>query len=899
MGGMSPWLWHFPSSQPEGSTASRSRGFGTWTAAQAKAFAELEPPRAAEYGDWAPSSFDFFAQDFEVPPPLPVGVALHAAETHAQLAADTPEILGPALAPAAIRQDSLERHYLANIDTDAGPRRTAPVHGPVTQQIVPYTIRTVPAAGLTSPAARPRSAESLTSTPATRTHLSAPGSAAAVTHHAPVRVGQAIAFEVPPVEWPAEITLTKQLEALAGNEFAPQWGQDTLVLLQELPSAGHARRDELLKALRQQAKRVEQVSIPQPATSEQTNLAGELRRAMYSLVRRLDIWDNVVRIRIAEAKLQAKAQAQATATTPISKGPVGKDRLVPPLNSLMPRIERLLGTGDIARRWKTHLKWDELQQLAELPANAESNDLQAHRLRIGIAILRNLEKTREGEAQRAFITQEPFATLEKVCVSWLQKASIDDAALLADVEAIETNQDVESSRRMAEWIDWFKWRGGERKALGLALEAHYRNANVRVAISGELLNRMLPRVSHSTEEIRDRVVGTETNSINRIVNNLKVRLHPDRSNFRFEVGADGHISSDSQSVKGPARILVQGESRYQAWKTLIVNRKGVSSARTEAAASTNSQLTDLETSFDGIPLFSALARVIARNQYESMAAEAQREVEGKIAARARERLDAEVGRELTKAQKEFQTKYVAPFERLGLQPTPLEMQTTQERVITRVRLAASEQVGAHTPRLQAPTDSLLSFQVHESAINNTFQQLQLAGRELPLEELFQVLTKAAGLKNVATPDELPEGVKVRFVEGQPIVIRMNEGKAHITVKIARLSQGKSVWRDFEVSAEYRLANTDRLQAYFVRDGIIELSGRRLGLGAQVALRGIFARVFSQNQPLAIVPESLSVDARLADLRVSQLEIVDGWLSVAMSVPSDPARVARQRTGSTK
>ena len=265
-----------------------------------------------------------------------------------------------------------------------------------------------------------------------------PHATAAAAHHTTLNsgLGHGLTFEVPPIAWPEETTLTPQLEGIAGNELAPQWGADTQVLLAELPSAGHARRDELLKALRIQVRRIETLMVPAQPSPEITTALAELRRAMYALSRRLDIWENLVRIRIAEAKQQGKA-IDATPVALTAKGSTAPQRPLPTLMALLPRIEKLIGVGDIQRRWKSHLHWDELQQLADLPAHAESEDLQIHRRRLGITLLRNLERTREGDSQRAFIAQEPFASLERIAINWLQKAPIDDSALLADIEALE------------------------------------------------------------------------------------------------------------------------------------------------------------------------------------------------------------------------------------------------------------------------------------------------------------------------------------------------------------------------------------------------------------------------------------------------------------------------------
>jgi hypothetical protein len=50
---------------------------------------------------------------------------------------------------------------------------------------------------------------------------------------------------------------------------------------------------------------------------------------------------------------------------------------------------------------------------------------------------------------------------------------------------------------------------------------------------------------------------------------------------------------------------------------------------------------------------------------------------------------------------------------------------------------------------------------------------------------------------------------------------------------------------------------------------------------QIALRGIFVKIFSQNRNLMLFDERLSSDPRLDGLAISQFVITDGWLGIAL------------------
>ena len=75
-------------------------------------------------------------------------------------------------------------------------------------------------------------------------------------------------------------------------------------------------------------------------------------------------------------------------------------------------------------------------------------------------------------------------------------------------------------------------------------------------------------------------------------------------------------------------------------------------------------------------------------------------MQGRVETQASARFDQEVQKSLAKAEKEYHTRLLKPLQELGLQPTAVDMETTESRLIVRERLAGKDQLGAHTPRPQ-------------------------------------------------------------------------------------------------------------------------------------------------------------------------------------------------------
>jgi len=218
------------------------------------------------------------------------------------------------------------------------------------------------------------------------------------------------------------------------------------------------------------------------------------------------------------------------------------------------------------------------------------------------------------------------------------------------------------------------------------------------------------------------------------------------------------------------------------------------------------------------------------------------------------------------------------------------MRTTTNRLIARYRLAGINQLGAFTPRPQAPSDTMLSVQVHESMLNNTIDNLGLAGKRTKLRQLYRDLADVFDRSDVQVPDDIPDRITVQFADANPVRVRCQNGRLLLSLKIAELKNRRNSWRHFEVRAEYVPDSTD-LHANLVRDGVIQLIGKRLGIGDQIALRTIFSRVLSKDQPFNIINSKLAKHPALADLNVNQFVIANGWIGVAIG----PNRVVAKRT----
>jgi hypothetical protein len=218
--------------------------------------------------------------------------------------------------------------------------------------------------------------------------------------------------------------------------------------------------------------------------------------------------------------------------------------------------------------------------------------------------------------------------------------------------------------------------------------------------------------------------------------------------------------------------------------------------------------------------------------------------------------------------------------RLNLQPSVIEMETSPQRLSMRLRRAAEEQLAGNTPRPQAPGDSLVSLQLHQSLLNNLAEQLRLDGRTCTVPELREHLAEAFHLSTVTISDAPGEEVQLKFAAENAVRVECEERRVQLTLALAQLTAESQSWRNFAVRVCYR-PEVDGLAARLVRDGTIQLLGPRLNAKGQVVVRGIFNRTFPKDRTFDLIDAKWSSDPRLADLRVSKFEVQDGWIGEAV------------------
>lgn len=672
----------------------------------------------------------------------------------------------------------------------------------------------------------------------------------------------------PGAAWPLPQSLLAQLDDLAGVPFCAAWVRDTQTELRRLSRLTELEAPEAaatLDALTGLAERAQHIANSASAAEEQSRLAA----TGYALSRRLAVWRRVHDLASAPGALEI----------PVTTEP---ERILDRLEAADAALER----SPHARDWRRYLLTAQTRLLAEAGLAVDPH----HRRRHARQVLRRMEWSGLTAAQQRFLARPEFVTLTQELRTWAAEP-FDFPRLLETLEDYEEQPASITARRLAETRRRLAWTE-EPTAVELAahLDAHYRNANVRAAISQELLMLLAPEAQTSWDRVQDTIAGASVNGRSQTTSQVAFRVLPDSHRLRLVLEATGQAISTTRSSKSGAVFHSRGQSWFRAQKEIIFDGGRVTMAPAVAEATVSDRLREISTDYDNVPLVNIVAQSLARQGHADARYTARREAEHKVAQRVARRLDEEAEKRLAELEARLKGVLLPPLEQLALEPTPIELQTTSQRLIGRYRLAGDLQLGAHTPRPQAPADSLLSVQLHESAVNNALNRLPLAGREVDLPTLVRDLAAVAGATDVEVPDDLPEDVVIRFPEEDALRVDLMDGLARVTICVEELETENRRWRKVMSRAYYR-PESDGLKAYLAREGHLELVGERLRLRDQIALRAIFAKVFSERRTLPLTPEKVAAAPQLQPCQITQLTIRDGWLGLAIG----PERAPQGRT----
>lgn len=679
--------------------------------------------------------------------------------------------------------------------------------------------------------------------------------------------------------WPVPRQLLDQLDALRskiGNSASENqrsfavlaWARRVKELLVELPKSPRLG-DTKVGALLDELSNLRGIAAKNASLNIPTDQRVAWLQAAYAVERRLAVWQPVFAINSGdEPAMQHVTDDTVSATEALDA------------------VEaEFKATGD-ADGWYRFLAINELR--AAFTSGDDSAKSDAAQL-----FLTRLQWPSLTQEHQDWLRTAPFQSLADVTRPWATRA-IDYASLLHQIERAESNAIDLVTTEIAESMRALSFASHPRaKQLATNLEMHYRNANLRLAISDRLINHLLPEIPSRRVPVRTNLLGSRVTGVSEVSSDLRVALIPSNNEWRLSLRTNGNVLTRSVGRRGPAAVSTASRNQYGASTPISVKPTDVTLGRSVVDVTGGSRLRGIDTDFDGWPLIGSLVRGIAESEYWQKVSLSDRIAGNRMRSEIGVQIDKDVQTRLDEASEKFSRSILGPLVSLQLEPKVMDMQTTESRLIARYRMAGDWQLAAMTPRPRAPSDSLFSLQVHQSAMNNTLEQLFVQSTPQPIEELMTQCFELLGVKQ-GLPSDLPQGVKIQFAKHRPITIEIEEDRVWMTLRVIRLEKENGITlRNFIVRAAYK-PSYDGLHAFLVRDGHLSISGPRMSMRQRLPVRAIFNKVLSPTQRVSLTNPEMLAERLPSATMISQIELRDGWVGLAFSIAASPQAAVAQR-----
>lgn len=477
-----------------------------------------------------------------------------------------------------------------------------------------------------------------------------------------------------------------------------------------------------------------------------------------------------------------------------------KERLAdawPKVASSLTRLENHIREYDGGEAWMTYLHVPQVRQAVQ-NRNADAPDLAL--------IARQIDNRNklDAKAQREFLSHQKFLDFSNA-VGTLMRAhqapeQVDMKKLRAELkkligaleryEATNSTQAATQVRTSFENLENVAPDGGA--AIGKALRKHYFNYNVRIYVAEPFLNRFIAECRTERGTIRERVMEANVFGNQITTTNIGVNFRRSDSVARFDLTLSGQTNSRTVGRTSQADIYTSGYHRFWARKEVRFDgERFYPYQRARISVDANNYTTGAKTKISWIPLLGGIANRIAINEANKRRPQSEAYARNKIYQRVSSEFNREVEENFVKVNRDFRDKVIKTTEEAGLKPNAQSVRTTNELLLISSRVMNdSELAGAPSNSNELPGWGV-TIRLHESAINNAVDRLDIKGRTLTEEQLAEEIEKPIRdllpkNKTEKKQDEAKPKKKSTdqfvFAANDPIRIRVRKGQVLVILR---------------------------------------------------------------------------------------------------------------------
>lgn len=681
--------------------------------------------------------------------------------------------------------------------------------------------------------------------------------------------------------WALPKALLDDLESLTGEPYIAAWAESTIQILgglQHLDGIADSRATLIFSSLERQLDQLEflirQVSTSQSAVYAQGELATRLRHLRYAIQRRLEIWPLVNRI----------AGKNVDRIGLVDNRQVG---------SFLQASNLKLNTAAIEKGWADYLQ---IQQAADTFNSLNTNEFELRKA--ARKVLARLNSPSLSLAQQQYLQQAIDDTTTKV----LRVSATELVEMEQFLKRLERLEQIENGATRFYLNDHYQsllWSDDQDyQELAARIQTHYRNANFRVSVSEIWLNRMVPRLPDTREPFQDTVMQAQIRGQNRISTQMKIALIPDPNQISMRLETYGNVQSHTTASRDGVVIENEGNSRFRIIKRLAFGQHGIFAYRPEVTSQIRQRVVGLRSNLDKIPPLGWVKRKIASNKIDQQTPMTNRYVRNQVESRAEAEFNKHFETQLQQLETTLTENLLHPLIAMDLEPDPVQISTTADRINLRYRLAGRDQMASTTARPRAMQGCLMSMQIHESAVNNIISRFELAGKKFTSTELAEYVNRMFQTEFVTEDGRRKKEANFHFAPFDPVRIDFDTNQIAISINLKSLQIGKGKrWKNLNLKAIYDPTISDgfRVQMVQSEEGL-RIKGKRFNAGDQLAIGVICEVLFPNEFEFAMMPKHLGQQLKVDTLQASQFVVSNGWIGLSVDdAPRNTLIQPAQRT----
>jgi hypothetical protein len=438
-----------------------------------------------------------------------------------------------------------------------------------------------------------------------------------------------------------------------------------------------------------------------------------------------------------------------------------------------------------------------------------------------------------------------------------------------------------SAENLAAVIEPFLWlwNHGQVRELLVDVRKQTVHSNHRMRFSALFIDRLVAQPVNRPLSSNEMNEGARVIVQGTLDGKLSSVLVPHESQGVIHVGFNGVGNSNISAYKGRATVHGRGQTNIHASQPVYLTTNGfqVGTPQSDVRHRTSGNTVSVRMK---CPVLRRLAtkmaaKVVGRQQPAN---------DCKAAARTRRQVEERLQVESVRLAKEGNQTIDAfgLFAALGPDPqSRLKLRTTTEYLEWLGRYAGDTQFASPAgPPDFAPGDHAVLFQIHESAINNS--ERFVAGEAVNEADFRELIYNSLGL--VPIDDDKVAGripATITFTEENPLDVRIHDGQVFIKFRLQKVSEDHAVEGagPYTVSTSYA-PKTGPDGTKIVRSSPITIEPA--DAPGMDKLQEILSRFFvTEADPRGTRP--LAALLKPDTLRVYQLKLVDGWLTLVLNL----------------